>query len=275
MGQRAKGEKMYRIFATIALLTMAQAAPNPHLPAPTYDNAAPTLPKNLKQAVLILSKTNGWRHIEHIPHSNMVLADIAANLGHASYTTENAAIFNDEQLRHFSVIILNSASGDFLTEAQRSAFARFVARGGGVVALHAAGDNSHKAPWYTGTIIGAKFIGHPGGTDQFQSAQVIVDQPRHPVMAGVTMPWAPVDEWYSFDANPKMQGMTILARIDEASYHPGAKLTMGSHPVIWTNPATKGRVVYSALGHLPESYDDPNYRRILTNAIHWAGKFGR
>ena len=42
-----------------------------------------------------------------------------------------------------------------------------------------------------------------------------------------------------------------------------------------TNPATKGRVVYSALGHLPESYDDPNYRRILTNAIHWAGKFGR
>ena len=92
-------------------------------------------------------------------------------------------------------------------------------------------------------------------------------------MAGVTMPWAPVDEWYSFDANPKMQGMTILARIDEASYHPGTKLTMGSHPVIWTNPATKGRVVYSALGHLPESYDDPNYRRILTNAIHWAGKF--
>ena len=120
---------MYRMFATIALLTMAQAAPNPHLPGPTYDTAAPTLPKNLKHAVLILSKTNGWRHIEHIPHSNMVLADIAANLGHASYTTENAAIFNDEQLRHFSVIILNSASGDFLTEAQRSAFARFVARG--------------------------------------------------------------------------------------------------------------------------------------------------
>jgi len=26
---------------------------------------------------------------------------------------------------------------------------------------------------------------------------------------------------------------------------------------------------------LPESYDDPNYRRILTNAIRWAGKFGR
>ena len=64
--------------------------------------------------------------------------------------------------------------------------------------------------------------------------------------------------------------MTVLARIDEASYRPGAKLAMGDHPVIWTNPATKGRVVYSALGHAPEAYDDPNYRRILVNAIRWA-----
>lgn len=266
---------MNRIFAVIALLATAQTAPNPHLPTPTYDTTAPALPTNLKNAVLIVSKTNGWRHIEHIPHSNAVLADIAANLGHASYTTENAAIFNDKQLRHFSVIVLNSASGDFLTRAQRAAFERFVARGGGVVALHAAGDNSHKAPWYTGTIIGTKFIGHPGGNDQFQSAQVIVDEPRHPVMADVTTPWAPVDEWYSFDASPKTRGMTILARIDEGSYRPGTKLAMGSHPVIWTNPAAKGRVVYSALGHLPENYDDPNYRRILTNAISWAGKFDR
>jgi len=66
--------------------------------------------------------------------------------------------------------------------------------------------------------------------------------------------------------------MTVLARIDEASYRPGAKLAMGRHPVIWTNPATKGRVVYAALGHAPEAYDDPNYRRILVNAVRWAAQ---
>ena len=47
---------------------------------------------------------------------------------------------------------------------------------------------------------------------------------------------------------------------------------MGAHPVIWINPRTKGRVVYSALGHTPGSYDDPNYRRILANAIRWAAR---
>lgn len=263
---------MRMMLALLALLTTAQAAPDPHRPAPTYDTAPPVLPKGLQHAVLIMSKTNGWRHIEHIPHSNTVLADIAESLGHASYVTENAAVFNDEQLKHFSVVVLNSASGDFLTPDQRAAFARFVARGGGVVALHAAGDNSHTDPWYANTIIGTKFIGHPGGKDQFQPARVAVDQPDHPTMAGVKLPWSPVDEWYSFNANPAARGMTVLARIDEASYRPGAELAMGTHPVIWINPSANGRIFYSALGHSPEAYDDPNYRRILANAIRWVNR---
>lgn len=259
---------MFKLFALIGLLVTA----NPHLPTPTYDQVAPTLPSRLDHAVLIVSKTNGWRHLEHIPHSNAVLADIARAQGRQSYVTENAAIFNDAQLRHFAVVVLNSASGDFMTPDQRKAFERFVARGGGVVALHAAGDDSHTAPWYSDTIIGTRFIGHPGGGDQFQPARVVVDQPGHPVMAGVKLPWSPTDEWYSFASDPAARGMTILARIDETSYRPGPKLAMGRHPVIWTNPKAKGHVVYSALGHAPEAYDDPNYRRILANAIRWAAR---
>lgn len=260
---------MLRMLALIGLLA---AAPDPHLPAPTYDRVAPALPPGLDRAVLIVSKTNGWRHIEHIPRSNAVLAGIARAQGRAAFVTENAAVFNDAQLRRFAVVVLNSASGDFLTAEQRGAFARFVARGGGVVALHAAGDDSHQAPWYVDTIIGTRFTGHPGGVDQFQAARVVIDRPRHPVMAGVALPWSPVDEWYSFASNPAARGMTVLARVDEASYRPGKGLAMGRHPVIWTNPETKGRVVYSALGHTPEAYDDPTHRRILANAIRWAAQ---
>jgi uncharacterized protein len=265
---------MLKTLAMIAMLAAAQAAPNPHLPTPTLDRTAPTLPARLDRAVLIVSKTNGWRHFEHIPHSNAVLAEIAQDLGRKSFTTENGAVFNDAQLRHFSVVVLNSASGTFLTPEQLGALERFVARGGGVVALHAAGDDSHKEPWYDATILGTTFIGHPGGEDHIQRARVVVDQPRHPVMAGVTQPWTATDEWYSFSGDPSARGMTVLARVDEASYRPGAKLAMGRHPVMWINPRAKGRVFFSALGHDPEAYDDPNYRRILTNAIRWAGHVG-
>jgi type 1 glutamine amidotransferase len=263
---------MYRLIGLIGLLATAQATPNPHLPKATFDTVAPRLPESIKQGVLIVSKTNGWRHLEHIPHSNAVLSGIARELGRPVFTTENAAVFNDEQLARFSVVVLNSASGEFLTEAQRAAFARFVDRGGGVVALHAAGDNSHVSPWYVDTIIGTTFIGHPGDDDHIQSARIVIDRPEHPVMAGVTVPWSSKDEWYSFSGDPATKGMTVLARLDETSYRPGAKLAMGSHPIIWTNPNTRGRVFYSALGHNPENYDDPNYRRILTNAIRWAAR---
>lgn len=261
---------MRLLLAMAALLATGPAAPDPHRPRPTLDRAAPTLPSKINGGVLIVSKTNGWRHVEHIPHSNAVLAGVARSLGRQSLVTENAAIFNDAQLAHFSVIVLNSTTGDFLTQPQADALARFLARGGGVVALHAAGDASHNSAWYVDTFVGAKFIGHPGGADQIQRARILVDQPRYPVMAGITLPWSPKDEWYSFASNPAANGMIVLARIDETSYRPGAKLTMGRHPVIWINPYTKGRILYSALGHEPEAYDDPNYRRILTNAIRWA-----
>lgn len=266
---------MLRMVAMIGVLAAAQAGPgdDPHLPEPGYDTVAPTLPAGLRRGVLIVSKTNGWRHVEHIPHSNDVLAGIAKGLGRPSYTTENAAVFNDEQLGHFSVVVLNSASGDFLTAGQRAAFERFVARGGGVVALHAAGDDSHVAPWYVDTIIGTRFIGHPGGPDHIQPATIVIDQPRDPLMAGVTRPWRATDEWYSFSVNPATRGMRVIARLDEASYRPGAKLAMGAmHPIIWTNPRAKGRVVYSAMGHDPQAYDDANYRRFLTNAVRWAAR---
>ncbi|WNO54401.1 ThuA domain-containing protein [Stakelama saccharophila] len=262
-----------RALALAALLAAGQAAPDPHRPKPTLDHVAPALLEGIEDGVLIVSKTNGWRHIEHIPHSNAVLADIAEGLGHPAFVTENGAVFNDAQLARFSVVVLNSATGTFLTPDQRAAFARYVAGGGGVVALHAAGDSSHEAPWYVDTVIGTRFIGHPGGGDHLQHARITIARPDHPVMKGVVLPWAPRDEWYSFAGNPTESGMTVLARIDEDSYRVPPELAMGDdHPVIWTNPQTTGHVVYSALGHMPGSYDDPNYRRLLTNAIRWAAE---
>lgn len=270
---------MLRIIGTALLLSAAQgaiaqtAAPgaDPHRPVPVTDTVAPKLPAEIHNGILIVSKTSSWRHIEHIPHSNAVLSGIAKELGRPTFVTENAAVFSDALLKRFSVIVLNSTNGMFLTPDQGAALERFVARGGGLVALHAAGDSSFKNDWYDSTLMGGvKFIGHPGGSDQFQNAKITLNDPKHPILAGVTIPWSPRDEWYSFSGDPAKAGMTVLASIDEASYKPG-KIAMGaSHPVIWINARTKGRVVYSALGHDPQAYDDPNYRRILTNAIRWA-----
>lgn len=266
------------MMVTIALTLVAPPAAagqnrDPHVPPPTYDSVAPELPRGLRDGVLIVSKTNGWRHIEHIPHSNAVLAEIARASGRASFATENAAVFTDANLARFRVVVLNSASGDFLTPDQRAALDRWMAKGGGLVALHAAADDSHVWPTYRARVIGADFIGHPGGADHIQRAAIVVETPRHPVLTGIRLPWTARDEWYSHRPSPRAGGMTILARIDEASYRPGTTLAMGAdHPVVWTSRWGRGRVVTSVLGHTPEAYDDPNYRRLLANAIRWVAK---
>lgn len=273
---------MMRLIGMALLLTAAQgvsaqtATPqptDPHRPAPVTDTVAPKVPADIRKGVLIISKTSSYRHLEHIPHSNAVLSGIAKELGHQSFMTENAAVFDDALLKQFSVVVLNSTNGMFLTPDQGAALERFVAGGGGLIALHAAGDSSYKNGWYDSTVMGGtRFIGHTSPPVHFQNARVVPSSPRHPIMKGVTLPWSPRDEWYSFSADVAQAGMTVLASLDEASYTPG-KVAMGAkHPVIWINPKSKGRVFYSALGHDPESYDDPNYRRILTNAIRWAAK---
>lgn len=259
--------------ALLGASAAAQTARDPHLPAPTFDALAPALPAGMKDGVLIVSKTNGWRHLEHIPHSNVVIAALAKAAGRASFVTENAAVFNDALLARFRVVVLNSATGDILTPEQCAAFARWMTRGGGLVALHGATDGSNGWAEYHARVVGADYAGHPGGKDQFQSARVVIDAPGHPVMKGVRLPWAPVDEWYSYKTSPRGGGMTVLARIDEASYRPGDGRVMGAdHPVVWTSAWGRGRVVSATLGHTAEAYDDANYRRLIGNAIAWVGE---
>lgn len=199
------------------------------------------------------------------------------NLGF--FTTVNPAIFNDEQLSLFDVIIFNNVTGDALSSEQEAAFQRALENGTGWIGLHGSGDASHDDwPWYRDSLIGPVFIGHPARDEQFQEARVVNLQGAHPVMAGIPPDWLQIEEWYSFDDAGKTGSATILAGLDEDSYAArnignGKDLRMGGgpagHPVIWVRCVGKGRAFYSAMGHWPSTYDLPVYRQILYNAFDW------
>ena len=42
------------------------------------------------------------------------------------------------------------------------------------------------------------------------------------------------------------------------------------HPLAWTNCIGKGRMFYSAIGHMPETYSQPQHVAMLEAAIGWA-----
>jgi type 1 glutamine amidotransferase len=241
-----------------------------------YETVPPPLPTAIKRpAILIFSKTNGFRHEEAIPAANALFASMAKTQGWGYFQTENGATFSPAILARFDAVIFNNVSGDVLTPEQRAALKAFVERGGGFVGVHGAGGDMRYAwDWYVSDLIGARFIGHPMNP-QFQKATVITENNNHPATTGLPQSYSRIDEWYSFDASPRKAGVTVLATIDETSYSPkglfGESLAMGKdHPIVWSHCVGAGRVLYSAMGHQAAAYREPGYRAMLGGAVRWA-----
>ncbi|GAA4006013.1 ThuA domain-containing protein [Sphingomonas humi] len=244
-------------------------------PEPVMDKIAPPLPPLRKGAVLVLSKTNGFRDPEQIAAAKIVLTDLARKQGHDVFETENAAVVNRRDLTKFGVIVLNSTSGTIFNDAQREAFRTWIEQGGGVVLLHGAGgDPKYEWNWYPETLIGAQFIGHTGRPKQFQQAAIDVVDRRHPATRDLPARWVRTEEWYSFDRVPAGQRTRILATLDEQTYEPfPERVRMGKlHPLIWTRCIGRGRMFFSALGHKAETYAEPLHQRMIAGAIRWAAQ---
>ena len=249
-----------------------------------YETVPPALPSDLgDRAILIFSKTNGFRDGTQIDAANAALIAAARHQGWTPFATENGAVFDPQILHRFRAVVWNSVSGDVLTPAQRAAFKTWLEHGGGFVGLHGAGgDLQYAWPWYANDVIGARFIGHTLGP-QIQPATLRIEDRNHPATLGLGASWTRSDEWYSFASSPRALGYHILVTIDERSYRPAERLLpflpvkdirMGrDHPMIWTHCVGDGRVFYSALGHTAASYAEPQYIRMLTGAIAWAAGY--
>jgi type 1 glutamine amidotransferase len=245
-------------------------APDPHWPKPVFDTAPPELPEFGRPAVLIVSKTNGFRH-DSIAEAVPAIERLVAARGWGSFATENAAVFNPEQLARFDLVVFASASGDLFTADQAAAFQAWVAEGNGFVALHATGDAS-LPDWFDEMIGGAKFIGHPGGEDHIQTGDLVIEDRAHPATRHLPERWRWADEFYSFDPRPAADAR-ILARLDETGLRLEPRLQMGEdHPMIWWRCEGRARVFYSALGHEDETWADAAHLQLIDGAMAWAAR---
>lgn len=239
-----------------------------------YDNDVPifTLPAG-RPRLLLFEKINGFRYGASVNAAREALQAMANRKGWSMLVTDKAGAFNRATLAKFDAVIWNNVSGDVLTLSQRRAFQDYLARGGGLVGMHGtAGDPVYFWDWYADTLIGARFKGHPQ-TPQFQEARIAVNK-AHPLASALPAEWRMTDEWYSFSTNPRAAGADVLLTLDESSYQPvgmmDQDLRMGDHPLAWTNCIGKGRIFYSAIGHMPETYSQPEHVALLETAIDWA-----
>ncbi len=250
-------------------------------PSHAHETTPPELPADLPApALLVFTKTNGFRHTEAIPAGLARIEEIAKRRGWSVFHTENGAVFDDALLAKFQATVWHQVSGDVLNETQRVALKRFVEGGGGWVGIHGAGgDRSYDWPWYVNELVGAQFIGHTMGP-QFQTASWRNENPLHPATAKLPETWQHEEEIYSFDRSVRdLAGFLVLVTVDEGSYSPVEKIFFrerslamggGDHPMVWHHCVGRGRALYSALGHQAKSYDEPEMLALLEGAIAFA-----
>lgn len=215
-----------------------------------------------------------------------------------------ARLMNPDGMRGFDALVLYDMPGlDFEAADDapayldpgpdlRAGFHALLEQGTGVVALHHA-----LASWPAwtdyGEWLGGRFFYHPAelrgravpdsGYAHGVTHEIMVAA-DHPVTAGLPPRFTLTDELYlaqifEEDVTPLLRSN---ARFDRDHFW-SAELAVrgrmhdregwdhppGSNLIGWAKQVAASRLVYLQPGDGPSAYDDPNYRRLVENAIRW------
>jgi type 1 glutamine amidotransferase len=218
---------------------------------------------------------NGGHHVLYSQAAKIWLNRLAADSGFTIDYITNTIPINDTMLAKYQLFIQLDYAPYAWTGTAVKAFEKYIEQGkGGWVGFHHAsllGEFDGYPMWqwfynFMGSIRWKNYI--PG----FAEATVHVEDISHPVMKGVPRLFNVIkDEWYTYDKSPR-PNVHVIASVDEKSYTPPSTITMGDHPVIWTNEHVAARNIYIFMGHSPELFDNVAYTTLLRNAIFWAAR---
>lgn len=156
-----------------------------------------------------------------------------------------------------------------LTAQQKLDLLSFVRDDGkGFVAAHSASTAFFSWPEF-GDMLGGRFDEHPW---EITDATVVVDDPVFPAMRTFPLVSVRTDEHYQLKDFSRDR-VRVLAHLDASKLdltRPLVHRRDGDFPVAWARTYGKGRVFYSTLGHLVESWDDPVQQQMYDNALRWA-----
>ena len=218
-----------------------------------------------KPRVLVYTYENQWRHESNLT-ARSVIATMCTTRQFSVSATNDVFAINSHQLASIDVVVFSVTSGSGLDDIARGALEAWVRAGGGLVGLHSASATEQGWPFYVENI-GPQFMTHADG---LLLGNVTIEPNAHPITAGLTT-FPLTDEWYVFSTRPEdTPGLTPLLALDESSvanYPPD--LVQGHHVIGWTTEKDGGRVFYTAIGHNPDSYGDPNFSEIIARAIEW------
>jgi len=227
-----------------------------------------------------------------IPYGEAALVALGEATGaFKSVASDDLAVFAPESLKRFDAIVLNNASGAWITPTAadmakeplkrlgpdakavemvlRKGFLDFVEQGGGVVSIHFAIAANRHWPEFR-ELFGATFTGHPWT----EEVGVTVEEPDHPLVAGFGgKDFRITDEIYEYGPPYDRAKLRVLMSLDPARTNMGARWINrkdGDFALTWVKPYGKGRVFNTSLGHMTALYWNPQLLQFYLDAIQFA-----
>jgi YVTN family beta-propeller protein len=222
------------------------------------------------KALAFYSQNTEPDHVQFALDAVKFLSACAAREHFTFDTTTKWDDLNDERLRSYQLIIWLNESPTKIE--QRSAFERYIQRGGAWLGFHAAAYNDKDTnwPWFIDFLGGAVFYINSWPP---LPARLTIDDRTHEVSAGLPGEFdSPANEWYSWKPSPRQNGdVRVLVSFDPSNYPIGFKdvLTSGDLPVVWTN--TKYKMLYMNMGHGDKIFTSPTQNELIDNAVNWLG----
>lgn len=227
-----------------------------------------------------------------IPYGTAAFEALGKKSGaYESVASDDLALFAPDSLRTFDAVILNNASGPWITPtdedlakpalkalgadkaaveaALRKSFLDFVSNGGGVVAVHFAIAANRHWPEFA-DLIGGQFTGHPWN----EEIGVTVEEPDHPLCAAFAgKDFRLADEIYEYAKVYDRAKLRVLLSLDPAHSNMGVRWIGrkdNDFALAWVKPHGKGRVFNTSFGHRTEIYWDPRILRFYLDAVQFA-----
>ena len=204
----------------------------------------------------------GWAGHEPEQGAKIVAAMLRAADFEVAVETGTAA-FADPQLHELDLIVPIYTMAT-IAKDELGNLCRAVAGGVGLGGYHGGMcDAFREAPEYH-FMCGGQWVAHPGNIIDYR---VDVRRPDDPIMAGIAS-FAYRSEQYYMHVDPALE---VLATTTFSGAH-ASWLEGVVMPVVWKHRYGKGRVFYSALGHVAAEFAVPEMRAILQRGLLWAAR---
>jgi type 1 glutamine amidotransferase len=174
---------------------------------------------------------------------------------------EDARDWSAERMAAYPLMILTKSNhisssdrSGWMTDDAQSAFANYVRKGNGLLAIHSGTADYQEMPVLR-SLLGGVFTHHPE-----QCAVTMEPQTSHPLTTGIPT-FTLKDEHY------------FMAMVDpKADIFMTTRSEHGEQPAGWRRMEGAGRIAVLTPGHNLEVWLHPSYQALLLNALRWCGR---